>query len=312
VPQKLVAEAPCSHIVHWFECATDEVASKRQLDGLAQHDVTCSPAGTCKCPGDGIFFGKKCIPRSDWANPYVMLAKKWHEVPLAKEVYRGDQVISENFDGGIGTTKQLSKLPDEKIKAAWLKVRPVGDCLTDWFVNIMKNKRVIDIGAGFARQSLQIALGGAHVTFLDVVDTNLIVIKALCRAFGISERCKFIHLTKLEDLDVLEEYDYMLAFGTQHHMPRELIEEQLKIVLPHLKVGGSWFQLAYPNNRWQTHQDFHQFGQGTDGHATPWGEWYEPGKLLELWDTTSATMQIDFCGIINSSEFIWFGAHRIA
>jgi len=272
--------------------------------------MACDSVGICRCYSeDQIFFGQRCIAKGDWNSPYETLRKKWHEVPIRTEVYEGAGVIGHDH-GGIPSTKKMLELSEEKLKNLWLSVRPQGDCLTDWFVAQLKGKKVLDIGAGFARQSLQVALGGAEVTFLDVVSTNLEVIKRLCKSFEISDRCKFLYVESLESLEALEEYDAMLAFGTQHHMPRELIVEQFKIVLPRLKVGGTWWQLAYPVNRWSG--DFKQFGQATDGVNTPWAEWYEPGKLLAVMGETDAVMEMDWCGIINHSEFIWFGLHRIA
>jgi len=312
----LAEAAPCTHDVEYLLCTDDHEAAAQQRAVLTSKEPMCSAAGLCDCPSPSqIFFGKTCIENSEWdADPYFYLSKKWHEVPLVREVYRGKTILTEMTRSGTELTERLLKLSDEDLKSTWLKVRPQGDCLTDFFVNTFKGKKVIDVGAGFARQSLQVAMGGAHVTFLDLVDTNLQVIRRLCASLGIAARCKFILLKKVSDLDELDEYDGMMAFGTQHHMPHEYIEKQWKVMLPHLKVGGLWYQLAYPIQSWNwaTKTDFHNYGQRTDGEATPWAEWYEPGKLQEMFDRAKVKMEIDWCGRVTDHSFVWFGARRVA
>jgi ubiquinone/menaquinone biosynthesis C-methylase UbiE len=49
-------------------------------------------------------------------------------------------------------------------------------------------RRVIDIGSGIARQTLQFAIHGASVTFVDIVKDNLEVIRRVARSKGVHER----------------------------------------------------------------------------------------------------------------------------
>merc|ERR1711966_57709 len=107
-----------------------------------------------------------------------------------------------------------------------------------------------------------------------------------------------------------------------HHAPRELNQREYHILAKHLRIGGSWLQLAYPLGRWQATQvdefcpkkdktigtSFDDGWWGGDGCRTPYAEWYEPGKW---WKTLQPyTFLMDWCGVIGKQppEFIWFKA----
>jgi len=199
-------------------------------------------------------------------------------------------------------------LPDDTLLYLWKSSAP-DDCFTRHYREAFRGKKILDIGSGLARQSLQFALSGADVTFLDIVKENLLVVERIAKALNIDSQTTFIYLESLDSLKVLEKYDVMLAFGSQQHMPRELIEKQMAVVLPHLNVGGTWLQLAYPITRlFSTYEiDFTQLGIYTDGVGTQWAEWYEPGKLLKVLQSDGKQkFELVWCGIINTSEFIWF------
>jgi len=107
-------------------------------------------------------------------------------------------------------------------------------------------------------------------------------------------------------------FDAITAFGSMHHMPHEIQQKELARIIRQLKVGGSWLQLAYPVNRWHPGGgNFEKFGRDTDGAATPWAEWYEPGKLLKVLEFGGEVkMKVNWCGIYNHNEFSWFELTR--
>ena len=45
-------------------------------------------------------------------------------------------------------------------------------------------------------------------------------------------------------------------------------------ILPHLKPGGHWIELCYPQQRWirEGRLPFTEWGKVTDGERTPWVE----------------------------------------
>lgn len=76
-----------------------------------------------------------------------------------------------------------------------------------------------------------------------------------------------------------------------------------KTLRSHLRVGGTWLQLAYPINRMGPEMDFHHFGQMTDGERTPWAEWMDSGKILKM--HKPGKFVVNWCGIVNKDEFVW-------
>ena len=89
--------------------------------------------------------------------------------------------------------------------------------------------------------------------------------------------------------------------------PREFIQKEAHILLKHLKVGGTWLQLAYPLKRWKDYgaPSFSVGGWGGDDgvEKTPWCDWYEPGKLMR--NLAPHKFFENWCGIINKKEYIW-------
>jgi hypothetical protein len=55
-------------------------------------------------------------------------------------------------------------------------------------------RRIIDIGSGLARQTLQFAIHGAHVTFVDIVKDNLEVIRRVAKSKGCEDRVSNFHI----------------------------------------------------------------------------------------------------------------------
>jgi len=142
----------------------------------------------------------------------------------------------------------------------------------------------MDVGSGFAVDSITFARAGARLTFVDIEETNLKVVERLCRLFNVPDP-RFVHL---KDLDVLKsldtDYDVIMAMGSLHHAPQSVIKPETAELLKHLKPGGRWLQLAYPKTRWirNGRLPFDRWGARTDGEGTPWGEWYDMPKLLAL------------------------------
>ena len=66
----------------------------------------------------------------------------------------------------------------------------------------MKRRRIIDIGSGLARQTLQFAFYGAHVTFVDIVRDNLEVIRRVAQSKGVEDRVKTIYIESIADMQV--------------------------------------------------------------------------------------------------------------
>src|SRR5882724_4989277 len=228
-------------------------------------------------------FRKTGVPSDSksaaWKTPFDTLRKKWVQVPTGAST-------SEK-------TTQLIALPDEALLAEWEKARR--DITTGpefahrgWYhalyAESMRGKKVMDIGSGFGVDSITFAQHGARLTFVDLVETNLKVLERLCKIMGLKD-AQFVHLEDLDSLKPLDtDYDVIMAMGSLHHAPTDIMKPEYQELLRHLKVGGRWLQLAYPRSRWihDGRSPFSKWGEATDGPGTPWSEWIDLEKLLGL------------------------------
>ena len=235
-----------------------------------------------------------------WSDPFDTLRGKWTEVPCTRTGYQ--------------QTETLLELPDELLMAVWETARAditTGDQFAHrgWYHTLyapgMRDKKVIDIGSGFGVDSLTFAQHGAKLTFIDIAESNLAVLKRLAGIMGVE--ANFVWLSDLDVLKSLDhDYDVIMAMGSLHHAPQSVIQPEVHELLKHLKIGGRWLQLAYPESRWvrEGRPDFSEWGLITDGAGTPWAEWYDLDKLLAM--MSPATFDVVLYQEFNDSEFNWF------
>lgn len=125
----------------------------------------------------------------DWGQPFAALRTKWSEVPTTR--------------GGRRRTEEILTLDDDALRQEWEASRR--DITTGaefahrgWYHALyadgMRGKKVLDVGCGFAVDSLTFAQHGAHVTFVDLAETNLQVVQRLCDILSITD-ARFLHLT---------------------------------------------------------------------------------------------------------------------
>jgi FkbM family methyltransferase len=238
---------------------------------------------------------------SNWEMPYEILRKKWVEVPTT----RFDRV----------RTTQLLELPDGALLEAWETARKdvtSGSQFAHrgWYHNLyadgMRSKKVMDVGSGFGVDSITFAQHGARLTFVDLVETNLNVLKRLCRIMNLGD-VKFRVLQDLDSLrDLDTDYDVIMAMGSLHNAPQGVMKPEYQELLRHLKIGGRWLQLAYPFSRWirDGRPPFHKWGEMTDGLGTPWCEPYDLPKLLGMF--APAQFDVVLYHEFHNCEFNWF------
>jgi len=236
-----------------------------------------------------------------WKTPFDTLRKKWDQVPTGASA-------SEK-------TARLLALPDEALLAEWEKARKditTGPEFTHrgWYHALygdgMRGKKVMDIGSGFGVDSITFAQHGARLTFVDLVETNLKVLERLCKILGLKD-VQFVHLKILESLTPLDtDYDVIMAMGSLHHAPTDVIKPEYQELAKHLKVGGRWLQLAYPRSRWirDGRPRFAHWGFTTDGEGTPWAEWMDLEKLLGAF--APAKFDVVLYQEFHNSDFNWF------
>ena len=238
---------------------------------------------------------------ASWQSPYETLRKKWVEVPVTANAAQ--------------KTTRLIELPDDALLAEWEAARR--DITTGpefahrgWYHALyadgMRGKKVMDVGSGFGVDSITFAQSGAKLTFVDLVETNLQVLERLCKTMGLKE-VQFIHLQDVSCLRPLDiDYDVIMAMGSMHHAPMDILKPEYQELLRHLKVGGRWLQLAYPKSRWvrDGRPRFAHWGIVTDGAGTPWAEPYDLEKLLSIFEP--ARFDVVLYQEFHNHDFNWF------
>jgi 2-polyprenyl-3-methyl-5-hydroxy-6-metoxy-1,4-benzoquinol methylase len=239
--------------------------------------------------------------QTGWEKPYETLRKKWVEVPVTR------------FDRM--KTTDLINLSDELLLNQWKKAREeitTGPQFAHrgWYhalyADAMRGKRVMDVGSGFGVDSITYAMHGASLTFVDLVETNLNILKRLCKIMGLHD-ASFHVLEDIESLRALDtDYDVIMAMGSMHNAPVGVMKPEYQELIKHLKVGGRWLQLAYPEIRWirEGRIPFAKWGQGPDGEGTPWCEWYDLPKLLSMFEP--ARFDVVLYREFHNSDFNWF------
>lgn len=236
-----------------------------------------------------------------WQLPYETLRKRWNAVPTTTS--------------GIQATAKLLELSDEALLAEWENARKditTGEQFSHrgWYHALyaegMRGKKVMDVGSGFGVDSITFAQHGAHLTFVDLVQTNLQVLERLCKIMGLRD-ARFVLFQDLHSLKPLDsDYDVIMAMGSLHHAPMDVLMPEYQELVRHLKVGGRWLQLAYPRSRWvrEGRERFTKWGEITDGPGTPWAEWYDLPKLLKMFEP--ARFDIVLYQEFHNGDFNWF------
>ncbi len=215
----------------------------------------------------------------NWTAPFQVLSTKWVEVPTSRS--------------GRKKTSELLRLSDRELLHEWKSSRhdiSTGEQFAHrgWYhtlySEIVAGKKILDVGSGFAIDSLTFAQHGAKLTFIDLARDNLGVVERLAGMLGL-HGCRFVCLESIDSLHDLDtDYDIIMAMGSLHHAPTEVIVPEVAELRKHLKVGGRWLQLAYPKTRWVREGclPFSEWGNVTDGPGTPWAEWCDLAKFFQV------------------------------
>ena len=243
---------------------------------------------------------------SGWTRPFKLLRKKWHEVPAA------DSRLS---------TSQLMGLPDKELQKLWEREKLAATTgaafeVRGWYHTLYKDvllgKRVMDFGCGFGLDGITFAQHGARVSFVDIVESNLIVVERLCKMFRLTN-VDFFFLKEIDSISSLRtDYDVIWCQGSLINAPFDIIRQEVQELLKHLPIGGRWIGLAYPRSRWEREGQlpFDQWGERTDGAGTPWVEWYDLSKLQAVLEPAQFAVILYF--EFHNGDFNWFDLLRRA
>ena len=200
------------------------------------------------------------------------LSEKWQEIP-------GGSDTSERFFAG-----EFLLLTDDDFLKRWDEEYNLGPDIRGWYWrlygDLFKNKKVLEVGSGMGFDAVYFASLGAKWYCCDISNQNLQVIKRIAAFKNLD-----IHTVYIDSIKVLEklgnDFDFIWCNGSLLHIPFKQACEECAEILPRLKTGGRWIELAYPRERWvrEGSKSFSQWGKMTDGERTPWVEWYDVEKL---------------------------------
>lgn len=255
--------------------------------------------------GEAVGHGASDVERMLNDDPFPALRAKWGAVPAGKSRF---------------STAELLKLPDDELLQSWTGNREgattgKGFAVRGWYHTIYKDvfrgKRVLDVGSGLGIDGITFAQHGAQMTFLDVVESNLELLKRICRILKV-ENVGFHYLESLDSIARLPEtFDVIWAQGSLINTPFDVTRREVQELLKHLPVGGRWVELAYPEERWKMEGElpFERWGDKTDGGA-PWVEWYDLPKLRRL--LAPAEFEVVLSFNFYNDNFNWFDLIRTA
>src|SRR5258708_38485642 len=129
----------------------------------------------------------------------------------------------------------------------------------------------MDFGSGMGFDGIAFARAGATVTFVDIVQTNLQVIRRICQSSAL-ENVDFCYMESIDSLKRLpNDYAGILCSGSMHPAPFEFARLEAQALLEHLPAGGRGLQLAYPRERWG--REGRMSAEGWGASTDRWGCW---------------------------------------
>ncbi len=256
-----IGSAPADPLVHSLRLQDVTEPGGRRLDVSKLKDAVARP--------DTLL--------ADDTEIFELLRRKWGVVPAGLSDRRG--------------TSDLHALPPNEFRDFWTSTHreattgngfPVRGWYQTLYRDLLRGKKVLEIGSGMGIDGIEFARHGARMTFVDIVEGNLALMRRLCEIFGILD-AGFVYLDRFSSLDTLDDdYDVVWCRGSLINAPFEFMKRECSAILPHLKPGGRWIELAYPRERWvrDGQPQFRIWGSMTDGEGTPWMEWYDLDRLL--------------------------------
>ena len=238
-----------------------------------------------------------------WNKPLELLRNKWTEVPAGNTRVR---------------TTDLGSVSDRDLLDFWNKTRIDSTTGTafdvrGWYhllyIDILKSKSVMDVGSGFGIDGITFAQNGANVTFVDIVESNLDILRRICSLLDI-KNVQFHYLESFDSLVKLpDNFDVIWCQGSIINLPFEIACIETKELLRHLPIGGRWIELAYPKERWvkEGKMSFDKWGEKTEGWA-PWVEWYDYEKFVKRFEPAKFNTLLHFN--FHNDDFNWFDVIR--
>lgn len=229
------------------------------------------------------------------------LRNKWGELPISRT--------------GRSRSCELAKKSDEDLLALWQRHRDEtsNSEVRGWYQSRYRERfagrRVLDFGSGFSVDGVYFAQRGAKVTYADIVAENLEVLSRVLRLLGLDTETYLID--NPFEYRFSEPFDAVLCLGSLINAPFSFARKQVEALKNAVRPGGTVVFLGYPKVRFDESgaRNGHEFGQRTDGEATPWVEWYDREKIEALFGREFKIVYERNFGR-SGKEFNWFELQR--
>ena len=221
------------------------------------------------------------VPRAAGSDPFNSRALQ--DVP--------DEVLLQDFQREV----ELARIKEERRVGYERAIESLAG---------VSQPRVMDYGSGIGFYGYEVLSRrrDAHVTFVDINESNLAAIERILRLEGLCDRAAFrvVRNEGAEDLSFDEPFDFMLSMGVLHHTPHApRIVRRLSLFLKDAAI----FQVMLYNRRYLREMQCvagrklndQTFGNMTDppvgDSKNPYSEAYDDEKakaLFEGYDLISA------------------------
>jgi SAM-dependent methyltransferase len=160
--------------------------------------------------------------------------------------------------------------------------------------DLAAGKRVLEYGCGGGSDAMSYLRRGAHVTFADIVPSNVGTAAHRIAAAGLAERAQGAVLERSYPLPFDDHvFDVVTSHGVLHHImdPVRVLHEFRRVIAP----DGTLYVMLYTYKLFAAHRETinklvaerkisteEAFGWCTDGPGCPWAEPYDLLEAAEL------------------------------
>jgi len=231
------------------------------------------------------------------------LRDKWREIPATRQ----ERMFSTDLQG----------VSDQALLEYWdqCKAETCTPEVRGWYQELYqekyRGKAIADIGPGIGLDGIWFAEQGAHVTFVEIVQENIDLLRRLCRLKGID--ADFYYVDDFFHYRFDRQFDCLLCVGSLINAPFDFTRRQVNALAPSLRAGGQVLMLGYPRERFEASgtADGAAFAATTDGPRTPWIEWYDDEKVRALFGPAFRLQWSRNFGH-EGIEFNWFELKKIS
>jgi SAM-dependent methyltransferase len=198
--------------------------------------------------------------------------QKWTTLPAGK---KRESVIT------------LTSLSEENLITFYKECANFWESERGWehkrYSGFFAGKSVLEIGSGLGYDGIVFSQFVKKWTFSDIIRQNIQFIQKISNYYNLTN-VDFQIIENIFEHNFKTSFDAFYAHGVLHHVPFEIAKQEVKNIDRFLLKGAKIVVLMYPYERWELcgKPSFEEFGVMTDGPNTPWAEYYDEKKIINL------------------------------